>query len=697
MSSPPSSPLRLPPALDALVQARLAAGGYADAEAVLEAALRLLAAAPEPAPPGHALLLRLEKRLQGLGGTEAMAAAAAMLGEALGLARVSFTELTPEGLAAGWSPAGPVAPPALPPALLAAVAEGQPLALSGEAADARLPDGAPALLAAPRLEDGRLSGLLLAEAPAPRAWRRRELALAAEFAARLAAALRRARMEAALQESEQRYRTLFDACPFAIIIIDTATHAVLDVNENACESYGYTREEFLRLRIGDIDTRREPEAIRAHARGFTLRPGVQQFEAQHRDRAGRVRDVLVRVHGLQLGGRGITYGAHVDITDRKAAEAALRQSEARLRLALQAGRLGTWEFDLAAGRGRRAGPLAEALPQVAAEGFDLAEWLAPIHPEDRAAVQAGFEALARDEREEFRAEFRVRRPGAAVGGAAACGAASCGAEGEPGEIQQGMAGSAWIWISSHGAVAERDAAGRPCRIAGVAQDCTERKLAEERQALLTREVDHRAKNALAVVQAALRLTRAETLPLYRRAVEGRVAALARAQTLLAEDRWAGADLAALLRGEIEPFLAGRAQALRLAGPAVLLPAAAAQPLAMAMHELATNATKHGALSVPQGEVAIAWSVDDSTERRLHLRWQEHGGPRLPGPPARRGFGARVMEATLRGQLGGALALDWAEGGLLCQLELPLQRAAGGGPPPAGAVAGVLADPAGGGG
>ncbi|ONG50679.1 hypothetical protein BKE38_17525 [Pseudoroseomonas deserti] len=639
------------------------AGGYADAEAVLEAALKLLAAAPEPPQPGHALLLRLEKRLQGLGGAEAMATAAALLGEALDLSRVSFRELTPGGSAEGWSPSGPVAPPDLPPALLEAVAEGQPLALPGGDGDDRLPAGAPAILAAPRLEDGRLSGLLLAEAPAPRAWRRRELALAAEFAARLASALRRARMEAALFESEQRYRTLFDACPFAIIIIDTATHAVLDVNENACESYGYSRDAFLRLRIGDLDVRREPEAIRAHARGFTIRPGVQQFETQHRDSAGRVRDVLVRVHGLRLGGRDISYGAHVDITDRKAAEA-------RLRLALRAARLGTWEFDLAADRGRRAGPLAEATPQVAAEGFGMAEWIEPIHPEDRPAVQAAFEALARDERPEFRAEFRVRRPGA---------------------DGQSAAGTDWIWISSHGAVAERDGAGRPRRIAGVAQDCTDRKQAEERQALLTREVDHRAKNALAVVQAALRLTRAETLPLYRRAVEGRVAALARAQTLLAEDRWTGADLAALLRGEIEPFLSGRAQALRLEGPAVLLPAAAAQPLAMAMHELATNATKHGALSVPQGEIAIAWTVDDSAERRLRMLWQERGGPALQGPPARRGFGARVMEATLRGQLGGALAFDWAGEGLLCRLELPLQRAAGHGPLPSGAVAGPLAE------
>ncbi|MBL6458402.1 PAS domain S-box protein [Belnapia sp. T6] len=205
----------------------------------------------------------------------------------------------------------------------------------------------------------------------------------------------------------------------------------------------------------------------------------------------------------------------------------------------------------------------------------------------------------------------------------------------------------------------------------IGQDVTERRASEERQRLLMREVDHRAKNALAVVQTVLRLTRADDMPSFVKAIEGRVAALARAQTLLAEQRWHGADLRALLLGELAPFLAG--QRADLAGPRVFLPAAMAQPMAMAVHELATNALKHGALSVPEGRIAVAWSLTGGSPGVLRLRWSEAGGPPVEGTPMRRGFGSRVLEGTVRDQLGGAVALRWERTGLLCEFEVPLRR------------------------
>ena len=201
---------------------------------------------------------------------------------------------------------------------------------------------------------------------------------------------------------------------------------------------------------------------------------------------------------------------------------------------------------------------------------------------------------------------------------------------------------------------------------------------ESRLRLLAREVDHRAKNALAVVQAMLQLTPKNDLPAYIRAVEGRVSALSRAQTLLSEDQWRGASLHALLQAELAPFVSEgdgefgtRAE---LEGPPVLLPPAAAQPLAMAVHELATNAVKHGALSTPGGRVSISWHLADTEDdpaAALRLRWKETGGPAVPGRPARQGFGSRVLATVVRGQLGGRLSQSWLPGGLLCDVEIPV--------------------------
>ena len=207
---------------------------------------------------------------------------------------------------------------------------------------------------------------------------------------------------------------------------------------------------------------------------------------------------------------------------------------------------------------------------------------------------------------------------------------------------------------------------------GAAIDVTERRRAEERQQLLMREVDHRAKNALAVVQATLSLTRAPDIASYVRVVTGRVAALARAQTLLADDRWYGADLRALLEGELAPFLGGDQRAV-LAGPSVALPAHAAQPLGMAVHELATNAVKYGALSVPTGRVTLTWHLEGGSDGLLRLRWVETGGPSVKGSPTRRGFGSRVVEGTVQGQLAGIVAFTWEPIGLACDIQVPLKR------------------------
>jgi two-component sensor histidine kinase len=239
----------------------------------------------------------------------------------------------------------------------------------------------------------------------------------------------------------------------------------------------------------------------------------------------------------------------------------------------------------------------------------------------------------------------------------------------------GSQGERWLRVSG---IPVHDDNGSIAAALLVLVDVDEEKRAAERQLLLTRELDHRAKNILAVVQAALRLTRADDMPTFIRAIEGRVAALARAQVLLAADRWSSADLHALLGGDLVTFLneGGSGPWVDLQGPVVALPPGAAQPLAIAVHELATNALKYGALSVPAGRVTIAWEMTGVAGDMLHVTWTEMGGPPVMNVPTKRGFGSRVLNGTLRQQLGGAVSLDWKESGLVCEIELPLRPAKG---------------------
>jgi two-component sensor histidine kinase len=211
----------------------------------------------------------------------------------------------------------------------------------------------------------------------------------------------------------------------------------------------------------------------------------------------------------------------------------------------------------------------------------------------------------------------------------------------------------------------------------VGERTAEIQASEARVRLLAQEVDHRAKNALAVVMATLRLTPKNDVATYAKAVEGRISALARVQTLLSEDRWRGASLHALLKAELAPFvwegggeLGPRAD---LDGLPVLLPPVAAQPIAMAAHELATNALKHGALSIPVGRVTVSWRLtgtEHTPRDKLLLRWVETNGPKVANPPTRRGFGTRVLESIVRGQLGGKISLNWPDTGLVCEIEIP---------------------------
>jgi PAS domain S-box-containing protein len=320
----------------------------------------------------------------------------------------------------------------------------------------------------------------------------------------------------------------------------------------------------------------------------------------------------------------------------EASTARLLQSEERRSLALAAGQMGSWEWDPVNGRfvwddGQY------RIFGVDAATFDLTadNVRALIHPEDWKHLQDAIKPAAPNA-PSFQSEFRVCRPN--------------------GELR---------WCIGT-AVASVDATDNVVRISGVTVDITDRKEAEERQVLLAREVDHRARNALALVQSIVRLTRADNIKSYIAAVDGRIGALARAHTLLAQSRWQGADLARLVGEELAPFRTDGPDRITSAGPDVSLEPRTAQTLALALHELATNAAKYGALSVQSGRVAVNWELQP---HGLLLRWTESGGP-APQPPAAPGFGIRLISASVERQLAGEAAFHWRPEGLHCTLRLP---------------------------
>jgi PAS domain S-box-containing protein len=317
--------------------------------------------------------------------------------------------------------------------------------------------------------------------------------------------------------------------------------------------------------------------------------------------------------------------------------ARLLESEQRRSLALAAGRMGSWDWDWIngdwmwdEGQFRIFG--------VESQSFDVnpASVQALLHPDDVDELRKAMVQFNKGARS-YETEFRIIRP--------------------DGEIR---------WCVGT-AAATVDKAGRVIRVSGVTVDITERKRAEERQNLLTREVDHRAKNALALAQSIVRLTRGENVKAYIQAVEGRISALARVHTILSLSSWQGAEIAKLVDEELAPYSTG--EQIASSGSNIQLQPATAQTLAMALHELVTNSAKYGALSTLSGRLTLKWEVQGDV---LEMLWEERNGP-VVEKPASRGFGTRSVIASIESQLGGQAEFDWRSEGLVCRLSVPLMQ------------------------
>ncbi|HXN44141.1 MAG TPA: HWE histidine kinase domain-containing protein [Xanthobacteraceae bacterium] len=216
----------------------------------------------------------------------------------------------------------------------------------------------------------------------------------------------------------------------------------------------------------------------------------------------------------------------------------------------------------------------------------------------------------------------------------------------------------------------RDGSGVLVGAVNMLVDITHRKQSEERVMMLAGEVVHRANNLLAVVQATVRLTEAETVEGLKEAIHGRIQALGHAHALLALSRWSGAELEQLVEDELAPYRCGQQPRARISGPKLVLDPKAAQSMAMALHELTTNAAKYGALSTPAGEVRIEWR--HGPHGRLAFRWAEAGGPAVK-PPRRKGFGTSVIVGMIRDQLDGEVRFEWGKEGLVCEIDLPAEK------------------------
>ena len=327
--------------------------------------------------------------------------------------------------------------------------------------------------------------------------------------------------------------------------------------------------------------------------------------------------------------------------ERRLAEDSAHRAEERLRAALAASGTGTFRWDI------RTNVLEwdDALDRLfglggTARTVTLLDFLNLVHPEDQANVAEQCEQSMRDGAD-FSMEFRVPLPD----------------------------GSA-RWILDQGKTF-RDGEGCPAYMTGACVDITERKRAEASQHLLLEELNHRVKNTLAMVQSiasqTLRATpAAERFP---EAFQSRLQALAQAHDLLTRGQWRGASLHEVAEVTLSPHTTPGGR-VKISGPPVALSPGIAVSLHLALHELATNAAKYGALSVEQGEVKLQWAVTGGVQPALRIEWGESGGPPVV-PPQRRGFGSRLIERGLAHEVDGEVDLAFSPKGVVCRVTVPL--------------------------
>ncbi|MFN4140876.1 MAG: PAS domain-containing protein [Aestuariivirga sp.] len=349
--------------------------------------------------------------------------------------------------------------------------------------------------------------------------------------------------------------------------------------------------------------------------------------------------VFERVQGEM---KAVRYaGTLQDVTEHWELERAKEETQTRLKIAVDAGRMAIWEVDIAADRLVSTPELNRLLGFPEGAELTLEELRARYHPGERERMHAAAcEALARGDRF-FEFEFRYALPDDTL---------------------------RWLLMRAE---ISTDAEGEPTRAVGVVMDITERKRIEDHIRLLMREVNHRSKNLLAVVQSVASQTasRGDPADFIQRFGE-RLQGLSASHDLLVRNSWQGVEISELVRSQLSHFRDLIGRRIRLEGPALHLTATAAQSLGMAFHELATNAGKYGSLAGEHGMLLITWSEKmHEGGRHLSIRWEESGGSAVK-PPRRRGFGTLLITDITRAALQAEISLDMPTEGLRWRLLAP---------------------------
>jgi PAS domain S-box-containing protein len=447
-------------------------------------------------------------------------------------------------------------------------------------------------------------------------------------------------------EHEATFRAMFNVSSVGKIEVEPGTARFLRINAAMCKLLGYTEEELLARTVVDVTHPDDRDDSRELARRLDGgEADVFDVEKRYVHKDGRViwARTTVDVIRDELG-RPMRHTAVIqDLSARKQAEQALVASKDRLQFALDAAQLGWWQYD-PIHRAAWWDTRLKQLFEVTEDKTDIEEFTKRLHPDDVERVWAALEAaLDPTDPKRYASEFRIRRG--------------------DGEVR---------WVEAHGLTHFEGAplARRAVSMVGTCQDITERKRREEerkgraeREHLLMREINHRAKNMLSVVDAIAHQTAAKNPEDFVERFSERIQALSANQDLLVRNEWRGVDVQDLVLAQLAPFADLVASRIAIHGPKLRLNAAGAQAIGLALHELATNAGKYGALSTNTGHVDIGWGIDDGT---FTISWTERNGPPV-SPPKRRGFGAVVMETMAARSVDGTVDLDYASSGVTWRL------------------------------